>query len=648
MADRTSETRTGPETVIPLSPRQQRLVLASLAVHRLLLLEHDLPTLLQGVCDRLIADGLNPAAWMVLLDSEMGNVITAEAGLGEQFAPIMDLLRHSRLPECCRTSVEHEGCGVPLSCCRLQCCGPERKCCALACSVSCHEGLLLFLVVIRDGEEHPEEEELRLISDLADSIARGIRGLFLAEEARQREKRLRQAEERFELALDASEAGLWDWNIRTGEMYTRPDRRKHLDYREVEGNGPGVIEEVIHPEDQARVLKKLNDHLAGKTDEYRIEYRVRGKDGQWRWFLDRGKVVERDENNMPVRMTGTHQDITRQKKKDEALAMIRQQLHDAVDNERRFLQSVIDGAVDPVMAIDLDYTVLLMNRVATRIFRIDPESIRQGGQKCYRLFAGREKPCVSGRNPCPIQAVRRQERPVTLVHETYHGNGIKNTFEIEASPLWNREGELYGVIEVARDITDRLRVEQELRESRSRLYRLAHHDPLTGLPNRLLFRDRLERAIVKARRNGGRVAILFLDLDHFKEINDTLGHDVGDALLVEVARRLQGQCRESDTVARLGGDEFVFILDEIRDRGSVRVVADKIVAAMRRPVQAEGHEIQVGTSMGIALYPDDSDNMDEVIRCADLALYRAKKDGRGLYRFYDPSLDGNRGAGRVF
>ncbi|MGE4560161.1 MAG: diguanylate cyclase, partial [Desulfobulbus sp.] len=379
-------------------------------------------------------------------------------------------------------------------------------------------------------------------------------------------------------------------------------------------------------------------HLAGRTDEYRIEYRVQEKNGEWTWYLDRGRVVERDANSMPVRMTGTHQNITLQKKQDQAIALVQQQLHDAVNHERNFLQTVIDSAGDPVMVIDLDYNVLLINQAAARLVSPkDKKGVLQG-EKCYQLFCGADRPCRDLRFPCPVAEVVERKRQVKLVHNPYHGNGIKNTFELEVSPLLDRQGALYGIIEVARDITDRLRIEKELRESQSHLYRLAHHDTLTGLPNRLLFRDRLSQAVTKADRNRTGVAVLFLDLDKFKTINDTFGHDVGDALLEEVAARLQRQCRQSDTVARLGGDEFVFVLEAIGERKDAGVVADKIMAALAEPVQAKEHRIQVSTSIGIALYPDDAGSIDEVIKCADMALYAAKEIGRSNYQFYHRDL----------
>ena len=492
----------------------------------------------------------------------------------------------------------------------------------------------------------PTTVECRIVADLTDSISLALRQLFADEAARQREQELKRIEERYELALHASQAGLWDWNIRTGEMYTSPDHWELLDYQSSKDDGVQP-QRFIHPEDRDRVLAVLNEHLTGKTEEYRIEYRVQEKDGEWTWFLDRGRVVERDDNNMPVRMTGTHQNITLQKHQDQAIALVQQQLHDAVNHERNFLQTVIDSAGDPVMVVDLNHTLLLINQAAARLVRDGGsiESLR--GQKCYRLFCGMETPCQDLRYPCPVEQVKSNGQPAKLIHNPYHGNGVNNTFELEASPLRDGQGKLYGIIEVARDITDRLRIEKELRESQSHLYRLAHHDPLTGLPNRLLFRDRFAQAISKAERNRSGVAVLFLDLDRFKSINDTLGHDVGDALLVEVAARLQRQCRQSDTVARLGGDEFVFILEAIHDRKDASVVADKIMAALGVPVLAKGHELTITTSIGIALFPLDGATMEEVIKCADLALYAAKEIGRSNYQFYRKGMPPNGGRPRL-
>ncbi len=628
------------QPIIP--PADNDLLAASLAVHRLLLREQDLPTLLQGICDLLIANGLNHSAMIVLFDNEAGSVITAEAGLGDRFEQIMQRLRDSELPECGRLCLEKEdGSAVLCTHCHCGVCSSDDqgKNTAIATAIRCRPGLAGFLVVEVPRTRPIGQAVLDEYQNMAASIGQALGRLFAAEEARQRELELKRVEERFELALYASRAGLWDWNIKTGEMYTSPDRKKILHYQD-DDNDPGVspLQGIIHPDDQDRVLQVLNDHLAGKTDEYRIEYRIKDRLGNWKWFLDRGRVVERDEKNMPVRMTGTHQDITLQKQQEETLAAVEKQLHEAVSHERNFLQTVIDGAADPVMAIGTDYTILLINRIAAKMLRVDPEITSLTNEKCYQFFFGRTKPCSDKNFPCPVQEVRRQKRSVTLIHRSYHGNGVNNTYEIEASPLRDQEGNIYGVIEVARNITDRLRIEKELRESKSRLYRLAHHDSLTGLPNRLLFEDRLDQAILKAKRNRTKLGILFLDLDRFKQINDTLGHDVGDELLIAVAKRLQNQCRQSDTVARIGGDEFVFILDNLRGREGAEVVAKKILKALEEPIILDNHELEISTSIGIALYPDDSTDIEGVIKRADIALYQAKEAGRNQYRLYHPDM----------
>jgi diguanylate cyclase (GGDEF)-like protein/PAS domain S-box-containing protein len=166
------------------------------------------------------------------------------------------------------------------------------------------------------------------------------------------------------------------------------------------------------------------------------------------------------------------------------------------------------------------------------------------------------------------------------------------------------------------------------------LERLAYYDPVTGLPNRILFRDRLTQAISHAGRSGQPLAVLFLDLDDFKRVNDTLGHRVGDQLLVEIARRLAACLRASDTVSRLAGDEFTVILPDVASAGDVAQVVAKVLQAVAAPLRLRSHVVSVTTSVGIALYPQDADNPDELIHRADSAMYEVKQAGRNGYRFY--------------
>ena len=179
----------------------------------------------------------------------------------------------------------------------------------------------------------------------------------------------------------------------------------------------------------------------------------------------------------------------------------------------------------------------------------------------------------------------------------------------------------------------------EIKMAEDRLLHLAHHDPLTGLPNRTLFQDRLSLAISHAKRNKGMVALIFLDLDHFKRINDTLGHNVGDLLLQSMASRIQSCIRESDSVARMGGDEFTVILPNVKQLEDAMVVAQKIIEAMSHPFQLDKHELQCSTSIGIALFPKDGNNIDTLIKSADTAMYSAKKAGRNGFHFYTEDMN---------
>ena len=175
------------------------------------------------------------------------------------------------------------------------------------------------------------------------------------------------------------------------------------------------------------------------------------------------------------------------------------------------------------------------------------------------------------------------------------------------------------------------------RQDQERIHWLAYYDALTGLPNRTLLAERSRQAIEMAQKNYSPLAVIFLDLDHFKHINDSLGHSVGDALLVAIAKRLRALVRENDTVCRLGGDEFILLLPGANAQGAERV-ANKLLEASRKPYQIDTHELTMAPSMGIALFPDDGNDFDTLSQCADVAMYRSKLDGRNTYRFFTPQM----------
>jgi diguanylate cyclase (GGDEF)-like protein len=184
--------------------------------------------------------------------------------------------------------------------------------------------------------------------------------------------------------------------------------------------------------------------------------------------------------------------------------------------------------------------------------------------------------------------------------------------------------------EAQQELAERKRAEEIIR-------RLAYYDELTGLPNRVLFKDRLKLELAHARRNQQKLAVMLLDLDHFKEVNDNLGHPAGDQLLQAVGDRLTGLLRESDTIARMGGDEFLLILPEITQVEAAATVAHRILGAIRKPIMVDDHELRITASIGIAMYPDDSEDVDALVKNADIAMYRAKEAGRDNFQRYTPS-----------
>jgi diguanylate cyclase (GGDEF)-like protein/PAS domain S-box-containing protein len=284
--------------------------------------------------------------------------------------------------------------------------------------------------------------------------------------------------------------------------------------------------------------------------------------------------------------------------------------------------SVFEGSPQAVLILDAGHRVLETN------------------EACYAI-TGFGLAELQGRTMCQALCLRPDENSMCDqlwrdVAETgeWHGEAHLVRRYGEPFPAWcsvsavrDGGGKPHHYIAMLSDISDKKQAEDRIRH-------LAQHDSLTGLPNRSLLADRLEHALDRGRRGGHRVALLFIDLDRFKHVNDSLGHPVGDRLLQEVARRLNSVVRQQDTLARQGGDEFVVILEDIEEPDDAARVAVKLLSTLEAPVLLDGHEIFVGGSIGISLFPGDGDSNEALLRCADSAMYEAKEQGRNTYRFY--------------
>jgi len=298
------------------------------------------------------------------------------------------------------------------------------------------------------------------------------------------------------------------------------------------------------------------------------------------------------------------------------IAAVKQQLY----NEREKFRTVVESMAEAITVKDLDFRILYQNRAMTEMLG------DWTGSACYKFF-GRDEPCQD----CPTVQTVKDGQPHTSCRSFQLGDKTLH-IESNASLLRDSRGIVTGTVEIIRDVSERIKNEQTIRD-------LAFLDPLTGLANRRLFEDRLEQAIAKSRRYDMQFGLLTLDLDYFKEINDTFGHEAGDQVLQEAAERIRACCkRDLDTISRLGGDEFCIIFTDCEGKELLTVIAEQLLDQFSRPFQLTDTQVVVTTSIGISMFPDNGSLMKELEIASDRAMYAAKKAGRNTYRFSLPEI----------
>jgi len=421
---------------------------------------------------------------------------------------------------------------------------------------------------------------------------------------------LSKSEQRLALALEASELGLWDWNLQTDEVH-------HTQLRELFGLNPDAVTAMLvhlkprlHPDDVPALKRTLVEHLKGRTEDYRIEYRFRHNDGHWCWIEDRGRAVERDRDGRVVRMIGTRRDISARRAQEE---------------QQRLAATVFEAASEGIAILGPDYELLALNQAFCRMTGYNREELL--GRNALEL-------------PCSLDA-RRHYGAIDQAleqHGRWQGELVEARKDGALYPQWlqlngvfDARGTISNVVGFFSDLSER-------RESEERLRYLAHYDELTGLANRALFRLRLHEAGQRLRTSGRSLALMHIDLDRFKLLNDSLGHEVADQLLKQIAVRIGNAMPEADTVARLSGDEFVVLFDGYSNLSSLVRVATRLLEKLRVPVRFDNHELVISASVGIALLSDMTLDLNLLVSQANMAMQHAKHLGGDNFQFYTESL----------
>lgn len=374
-------------------------------------------------------------------------------------------------------------------------------------------------------------------------------------------------------------------------------------------------EQITLQEDRERVRRDILAELE-HNGTFEIEYRIRRADGCVCWVLERG-VGTRNASGELVHLEGYIQDISEQMAANEAM----------LEAVRRY-SSIFEHATEGIFQTTPDGRYLNANPALARIYGHDSardliEYLHDIRQQLYVLPERRE-------DFLEIMMTRGMVR--NFESQVYRRDGSIIWISENARVVRHSDGSVQFFEGTVVDITER-------KEYEARLLYQASHDSLTGLPNRAVLQDRIEQAVARARREGNQMAVVFVDLDHFKLINDSLGHHVGDRLLLEVAHRLTDSVRSHDSVVRQGGDEFVLVLTEQHGDNEILSIVSRILDTISQPWMNDGQEYGLSCSIGISCFPQDGENADTLLRCADAAMYKAKSSGRSTYHFYTPELN---------
>ncbi|MEO6137598.1 MAG: EAL domain-containing protein [Luteimonas sp.] len=436
--------------------------------------------------------------------------------------------------------------------------------------------------------------------------------LVLAEDVTERERN----EERFQLITRATSDAVWDWDLEAGTTWRSDSFFALFGYaREEVAPSLDGWADLIHPDDRERVTQSVGRGLetASTTTDWEEHFRFRRKDGSYADVVDRGSLL-RDAHGKVTRAVGGMLDITQ---------------HNRDEVDLRLLRRAVEASGNGIVISDArhpDVPVVYINPAFEEITGYNTSDIQ--GNNC-RILQGGDCDQVA---VAAIRDALAGQREMRVLLRNYRKNGELFWNDFHLAPVASDSGMVTHYVGVINDVSERQRYEEQL------AYR-ATHDELTGLPNRQLLHDRLQQAILNAERYGREVAVVFIDLDDFKLINDSLGHGAGDIALKTIAARLRDLVRDTDTVGRFGGDEFVIVLTEQTDDAGIERVLSRVREALGQPIELGGVSHVLTPSIGHCRYPEAGVDAEALLKHADLAMYQAKRQGRNRAVAYRHEFD---------
>ena len=411
---------------------------------------------------------------------------------------------------------------------------------------------------------------------------------------------LLETQDRLQQALRSSDSDLWEWH--TAEAQLHIGNYSKIFSQGKESQIYDMEQLKIHPDDQEYVLEKWNEMIAGKVEAFDLEYRQMSFDGDWRWIRTKGRPVKYNADKTSVEtVSGIYTDVTSTRNLEEQASL---------------LAEAFANTSEGVIIFNEKEICIVANRAAQQLLELTLDAIEQ--QTFSSVFSG-----VNISITTLLKAKNNWSGELEIVAAT----GSVYPVWLTLSKMQYKTKDIQKYVAVFSDISQRKSAEEKLR-------RLANYDPLTGLANRTLFSEKLLNSIQQAQSANTRLALMFMDLDRFKNINDSYGHNMGDALLIEAASRIQQAIGEDAVLSRFGGDEFVLLVSGISTISEVDVIAQKIHCCIEAPFKLFEREFFISTSIGVSLWPDHALKPEALIKNADLAMYHAKEDGPGNVRYF--------------